>query len=352
MSFGQTLSRSFHDCRGLIGTAAFLLASVIVASFCMGGRFSDLTFVLPSLALSIAFVVGAFTLVFLGLYPVALWSEYRAKTLTIKNVRVKVDAWAAHYFDSGRFTEGLPLFLAILLMIFIIPFMKSMIQYIHPYGIDPLLEHWDTVLHGGMNPQEWIAPIIEKTGFVSVLNITYNLWFPVMLGAYWYAAFLDGDRCRRMLFLWASLLGWVILGGILATLASSVGPLFYGDFISGNNPYESYIAHLVEVNKTHTLLSLSVAAILLDMSKDSSIIDANGISAMPSMHLAVATLVTLYAFDCRKLMGVFAALFLLLILTGSIYLGWHYAIDGYAGILGAGLIYSAIKYLGRSEEHD
>lgn len=352
MSFGQTLSRSFHDCRGLIGTAAFLLAGVVFACFCMGGRVSDLTFVLPSLALSIAFVIGAFTLVFLGFYPAALWFEYRAKTLTIKNVGAKVDAWAAQYFDSGRFAEGLPLFLVILLMIFIIPFMKSMIQYIHPYGIDPLLEHWDSALHGGRHPQDILAPIVEKIGCVPVLNIAYNLWFPVMLGAYWYAVFLDGDRQRRMRFLWASLLGWVLIGGVMATLASSVGPLFYGNFIAGANPYGAYIAHLEEVNKTHTLLSLSVAAILLDMSKDSNIIDANGISAMPSMHLAVATLVTLYAFDCRKIIGVFAALFLLLILTGSIYLGWHYAIDGYAGILGAGLIYSAIKYTARSRSHD
>lgn len=352
MSFGQTLSRSFHDCRGLIGVATVLLVGVVLACFCMGGRISDLTFVLPSLALSIAFVFGAFTLVFLGLYPVAFWSEYRARTLTIKSVRAKVDAWAAQYFDSGRFTEGLPLFLAILIMIFIIPFMKSMIQYIHPYGIDSLLEHWDSALHGGEHPQDWIAPIVEKTSFVPVLNITYNLWFPVMLGAYWYAAFLDGDRRRRMRFLWASLLGWVLIGGVMATLASSVGPLFYGDFILGANPYEAYIAHLKEINKTHTLLSLSVAAILLDMSKDSNIIDANGISAMPSMHLAVATLVTMYAFDCRKIIGVFAVLFLLLILTGSIYLGWHYAIDGYAGILGAGLIYTVIKCIVRERAHD
>lgn len=343
MSFKRTLTQSYHDCRALIFSAASLLALFGGAGFYAGGRLSDLTFILPSLALSVAFVLGAFTVVFLGLYPAAAWREWRSGTFSMAACRKRVDEAAARYFDSGRFTEGLPPFLAILLMIFIIPFMKSLIPVLHSYGLDPLLEQWDTWLHAGHHPQDLLAPLVEKAGAVPLLNVTYNLWFPVMLGAYWYAAFLDGDRNRRMRFLWASLAGWVVIGGALATLASSVGPIFYGDFYSGVNPYAAYKSHLDFVNETHPLISLWVAEILLGMARDERVINANAISAMPSMHLAVAAFVTLYAYECRKAAGLLAALFLVLILSGSIYLGWHYAIDGYAGIAAAVLIYAATK---------
>jgi membrane-associated phospholipid phosphatase len=57
-----------------------------------------------------------------------------------------------------------------------------------------------------------------------------------------------------------------------------------------------------------------------------------GISAMPSMHLATTTLMACYAFQNSRALGWAMVGFLAVILVGSVALGWHYAVDGYAGI--------------------
>jgi membrane-associated phospholipid phosphatase len=68
-----------------------------------------------------------------------------------------------------------------------------------------------------------------------------------------------------------------------------------------------------------------------------------GISAMPSIHLAMATLFAFLAFEVRKWLGWVFVGYTALILIGSIILGWHYAIDGYSGIILASIIWHGVK---------
>jgi membrane-associated phospholipid phosphatase len=60
----------------------------------------------------------------------------------------------------------------------------------------------------------------------------------------------------------------------------------------------------------------------------------NGISAMPSMHVGTSVLFAMLGFASgKRWAGWLLAIFAALIFIGSIHLGWHYAIDGYAGAL-------------------
>ena len=52
---------------------------------------------------------------------------------------------------------------------------------------------------------------------------------------------------------------------------------------------------------------------------------------MPSMHVGSTTLFACYAFTWRRWAGWVMVGFLVLILAGSVALGWHYAVDGYLG---------------------
>ena len=54
---------------------------------------------------------------------------------------------------------------------------------------------------------------------------------------------------------------------------------------------------------------------------------------MPSMHLSIACLFAILGWRISKAWGISATIFLALILVGSVHLGYHYAIDGYAAIV-------------------
>jgi membrane protein implicated in regulation of membrane protease activity len=66
------------------------------------------------------------------------------------------------------------------------------------------------------------------------------------------------------------------------------------------------------------------------------------------MHVAIAMLNALFI---REILGRLAAFlawsYLAFILFGSVYLGWHYAVDGYASIVLVAIIYWAGRRISR-----
>ena len=69
----------------------------------------------------------------------------------------------------------------------------------------------------------------------------------------------------------------------------------------------------------------------------------SGISAFPSVHVALATLNALFAREYSRRLGIVAFAYAALIEVSSVYLGWHYAIDGYAAAIATVLIYVATR---------
>ena len=67
-----------------------------------------------------------------------------------------------------------------------------------------------------------------------------------------------------------------------------------------------------------------------------------GISAAPSVHCALTLLFVLAV--RRSVLVVPALAYLVFIYFGSIYLGWHYAVDGLISFVGFALIWRATAY--------
>jgi membrane-associated phospholipid phosphatase len=51
------------------------------------------------------------------------------------------------------------------------------------------------------------------------------------------------------------------------------------------------------------------------------------------MHVASSTLMAIFAFQWSRLAGIMLTIFATGIMIGSFVLGWHYAVDGYAGAM-------------------
>ena len=57
-----------------------------------------------------------------------------------------------------------------------------------------------------------------------------------------------------------------------------------------------------------------------------------GISAMPSLHVAMAALYAAVGWRVNRLAGLLLCIYVLIVQLGAVHLGWHYLVDGLAGI--------------------
>ncbi|MBI1214206.1 MAG: hypothetical protein GC185_00135 [Alphaproteobacteria bacterium] len=250
---------------------------------------------------------------------------------------------ASDYVETPAFAKAMVGVVTLLPINFSIAY-KSLIPFVNNFRWDPLLAKLDRAVHFGHYPQEWVVPFVDALHGGRFMNLCYNAWFVFFLTAMGYALFLDGDDRRRLSFLWTFLLLWIFGGSLMATWLSSVGPVFFHAFYPAQP--DIYDGLLGDTGSSSFILGK-----LVEWTLNSKHIDANGISAMPSMHLAVAALVTIYYSRFNLCAFLPALLFSLCIFTATVYTGLHYAIDGYVGILLAALSWAAADRLaGRALE--
>ena len=65
-------------------------------------------------------------------------------------------------------------------------------------------------------------------------------------------------------------------------------------------------------------------------------------------NLSIAVLLALVGWRANRSLGIFLWLHALAIFIGSVHLGWHYAVDGYASIIGTIAIWKFSGYLVRN----
>lgn len=269
------------------------------------------------------------------------WAQYQAGVWEAFVSRLR------GYWDSNALAQGI----AGLVMLQSLGFLgmhKSMIPRLNPFHWDLFFEKWDKAFHFGNDPYWAIAAVVDRFHLERGIALTYYAWFFVGLGTIAYCLFCDRDLQRRMCFLWAYLLSWIIIGSFMSLLFSSAGPLFFHDFYpAAKNPFAGMARHLSAISDHVELRSFKMRDMLLRWAHNKNVVDLNGISAMPSMHVAVAWLQVLYGSMFGRVAFLLAAAFCAAILAGSVYLGYHYIIDGYVAILFSTLIWYGSRALVR-----
>jgi hypothetical protein len=238
------------------------------------------------------------------------------------------------YLTPERIARGVPIILLVGFMLSYFTAMKSLIPVVNAFRYDALFARIDQTLHFGKQPWEWIFPLLRPPRLTSAMSFVYKTWFVAKFLVLYWQAFSLKEPLRRERFLLTYALMWMIIGVALATLLSSAGPCYYGIVVGPeNNPYASLMAYLQESNKIATVWELSAQDFLWQMHMHDEVQVFAGISAMPSMHVSLATLFALVGWTVGRKTGIFFTVYLGLIFVGSIYFGWHYAIDGYVGAL-------------------
>jgi hypothetical protein len=233
-----------------------------------------------------------------------------------------------------RLAHALPLLLGMIVFGGTFTVVKSSIPALTSYSWDATFDEWDRWLHGGLAPWQIIQPIIGHPIITAAMDWLYNSWFSVLSLVWLWQAFSQRDNLLRMQFFLTLMLGWILLGNVGAVLLASAGPCYFGQVTGLADPYSPLMSYLREANHTYPIWALTAQSFLWDNYTFGSLSLGAGISAMPSMHVAIATLFALLCGRTNRWAGVLMTVYAVMILIGSVHLGWHYAVDGYIGAAG------------------
>lgn len=302
--------------------------------FDAGFTFSSAMYSGPLHGAMIAFIV-VFVLVRL-LYITIVIHPLRPLTMFLTEMR---DVW----FMPRRVVWGLAIMLFVPLFFSFFTSAKNMIPVIHPFAWDPVLSEWDRALHLGRHPWEWLHPLLQMAVVTATISFMYKLWFfNKYVMVIWQAFSLKRPNLRNQFFI-TMLLSWIINGFVLALIFSSAGPCFYHYFYPDlPNPYEAQMNFLRQSHEQMEVMDLWSMEYLLMTYKAKTTSLFSGISAFPSMHVSVALMNVLVTWRINRKLGFIFALYLVIIMMGSVHIGWHYALDGYMSLLTTTLIWLGV----------
>jgi membrane-associated phospholipid phosphatase len=203
----------------------------------------------------------------------------------------------------------------------------------------------DRALHFGVDPWRLLQSVLGFDNVTFALNMFYNFWFLALFGCFMWFGFATRASVNRTQFFLAYMLTWLIGGGLLALVFSSAGPVYFGKLGLSPDPFAELMTYLYGVHERIPIWALKTQEILWDgyTGKTAPI----GISAFPSMHNASTLLFALAAWNRSRGLGIAFAIYSVIILVGSVHLGWHYAVDGYAGLALAAVCWWVAGFIAR-----
>jgi len=213
----------------------------------------------------------------------------------------------------------------------------------HGFPYDRAQADIDQWLHFGVDPWRWLYAVGEHDWLRVAVEWNYNvLWFALCFGALFYVATSPRARGVRMRYLTAFMLTWIIVGNLIAGAFMSAGPAFYAQVTGDAARFGEQMAFLARgIDWANS--AASYQDYLWDLHSRGMTGFGSGISAFPSVHVGLITLNALFLWDHDRRWGLAAFAYVGFVLMSSVYLAWHYAIDGYAAIALVLVIHYALK---------
>jgi len=244
----------------------------------------------------------------------------------------------------GRYVAG------VLFLVSMVLFQSTFTQFKYSFSSlgakfpnDVMQANIDRMIHFGVDPFHWLFALAKNDIVLHAVEALYNqVWFLVVFGVLFYIAISPQTRRLRVRYILCYMLTWAIVGNLFASIFNSAGPIFY-HLVTGDGARFSEQLGFLGHTANESTSSLATAQMLWERRADGIVSVGSGISAFPSVHVAVSALQVFFAFEASKRLGFVALAFLGFVMFGSVYLGWHYAIDGYAAIVIVAGIYYGMR---------
>lgn len=241
---------------------------------------------------------------------------------------------------AQRWLAGTPLLaLCVLLMPFFSQ-LKAAIPLFTDYTWDAAFVAWDRAIFFGHDAWQVLQPLVGYPPVTAALALLYHAWLLLLYLGCLYFAFAAIDPTVRRRFFLTYVLTWSVVGGGVATLLASVGPCFVGPLL-GDPSFDAQMAYLNAADAQVPVMTLPVQEMLLEWHKSDASGLGGGITAMPSMHVAIAFLFWLAARRVSRTAGRWLFAFFVAIWIGSVHLAYHYAVDGLVSVVLVAILWRA-----------
>lgn len=205
--------------------------------------------------------------------------------------------------------------------------LKAIIPLFRPYDWDATFIDWERRLLLGHDAWHVLQPVLGFPAMTALLALLYQAWFLLIYVGTLYVLFWQAPQVVRRQYLLAFFLIWTLVGGLLATVFASVGPCFL-EPILGDPRFAAQMDYLRAADAQVPVMTLTVQDMLLGWYRQGEGGLGSGISAMPSMHVAMAMLFWLAIRRVSPLAGKLFGGFAVTIWIASVHLAYHYALDG------------------------
>ena len=249
----------------------------------------------------------------------------------------------ARYLRPERLTATLIVLLPLICVLAGFTALKVEIGHLLPFALDKPIIEWTRWLTGGPLAWEYLIGWFGHPWALRVMDTAYYAWFPLLMITSTVQIFSVHRPHLRLQFLTTMVMCWGVLGTYAAFLLSSAGPVFLPELWGGPTPFDGLIHHLEDVNAHRfPLMAVRVQHGLWWQYATHGTASGSGISAMPSLHVAMATTMALLGWRLGRLWGIAYTAFAGLIFIASIMLAYHYALDGVVGAIGTIAIWTLV----------